>query len=133
MKILSLALPRLLSENLPGILIEHLPNYKGTFVQGESRSQGYLDYAEPQPKVHLYERCKITSNPPNRTIWFVDAQLWFADAAFCISKHPTSVKNNLHFHTFCIKMAAARQKKQVNCLFCTHLAHFFLFILAQSK
>ena len=56
MKILSLALPRLLSENLPGILIEHLPNYKGTFVQGESRSQVYLDYAEPQPKVHLYER-----------------------------------------------------------------------------
>ena len=31
------------------------------------------------------ERCKITSNPPNRPIWFVDAQLWFADAAFCIS------------------------------------------------
>ena len=49
MKILSLALPRLLSENLPGILIEHLPNYKGTFVQGESRSQVYLDYAEPPP------------------------------------------------------------------------------------
>ena len=39
-------------------------------------------------------------------------------------QHPTSVKNNLHFHTFCIKMAAARQKKQVNLLFCTHLAHF---------
>lgn len=58
MKILSLALPRLLSENLPGILIEHLPNYKGTFVQGESRSQVYLDYAEPQPKVHLYELMK---------------------------------------------------------------------------
>ena len=55
MKILSLALPRLLSENLPGILIEHLPNYKGTLVQGESRSQVYLDYAEPPPKVHLYE------------------------------------------------------------------------------
>lgn len=58
MKILSLALPRLLSENLPGILIEHLPNYKGTLVQGESRSQVYLDYAEPQPKVHLYELMK---------------------------------------------------------------------------
>ena len=27
-----------------------------TFVQGESRSQVYLDYAEPPPKVHLYER-----------------------------------------------------------------------------
>ena len=27
-----------------------------TFVQGESRSQVYWDYAEPQPKVHLYER-----------------------------------------------------------------------------
>ena len=26
-----------------------------TFVQGESRSQVYLDYAEPPPKVHLYE------------------------------------------------------------------------------
>ena len=46
------------------------------------------------------EHCKITSNPPNRTIWFVDDPLWFADAAFCISKHPTSVKNHLHFHTF---------------------------------
>ena len=55
---------------------------------------------------------EITSNPPNRTIWFVDAQLWFADAAFRISKHPTSVKNHLHFHTFCIKMAAARQKNK---------------------
>ena len=28
------------------------------------------------------ERCKITSNPPNRLIWFVDNPLWFADAAF---------------------------------------------------
>ena len=28
---------------------------KGTFVQGERRCQVYLDYAEPQPKVHLYE------------------------------------------------------------------------------
>ena len=28
---------------------------KGTFVQGERRGQVYLDYAEPQPKVHLYE------------------------------------------------------------------------------
>ena len=26
--------------------------------------------------------------------------LWFADAAFCISKHPTSVKYHIHFHTF---------------------------------
>ena len=43
---------------------------------------------------------EMTSNPPNRTIWFVDAQLWFADAAFCISKHPTTVNNHLHFHTF---------------------------------
>ena len=48
-------------------------------------------------------------------------------------QHPTTVKNHLHFHTFCIKMAAARQKKQVNLLFCTHLAHFFLKSLAQSK
>ncbi len=31
-------------------------NRNRTFVQGESRSQVYLDYAEPQPKVHLYER-----------------------------------------------------------------------------
>ena len=46
------------------------------------------------------ERCKITSNPPNRTIWFVVAPLWFVDAAFFISKHPTSVKNHLHFRTF---------------------------------
>ena len=49
------------------------------------------------------ERCEITSNPPNRTIWFVDAPLWFADAAFCISKHPTSVKNHLQFRTFSTK------------------------------
>ena len=27
-------------------------------------------------------------------------ELWFADAAFCISKHPTSVKNHLQFRTF---------------------------------
>ena len=45
------------------------------------------------------ECCEITINPPNRPIWFVDAPLWFADAAFCISKHPTSVKNHLHFRT----------------------------------
>ena len=38
------------------------------------------------------ERCKITPNPPNRPIWFVDAQLWFADVAFCISKHPNLLK-----------------------------------------
>ena len=34
-----------------------------TFVQGESRSQVYLDYAEPPPKVHLYERI---FRPPHR-------------------------------------------------------------------
>ena len=28
---------------------------KRTFVQGERRGQVYLDYAELQPKVHLYE------------------------------------------------------------------------------
>ena len=33
-----------------------------TFVQGESRSQVYLDYAEPQPKVHLYERIIFIKN-----------------------------------------------------------------------
>ena len=52
------------------------------------------------PRTYPYRRCKITSNPPNRTIWFVDAPLWFEDAAFCISKHPTSVKNHLQFRTF---------------------------------
>ena len=49
------------------------------------------------------ERCEITSNPPNRPIWLVDDQLWIADAAFCISKHPTSVKNQLQFRTFSTK------------------------------
>ncbi len=49
------------------------------------------------------ERCEITSNPPNRPIWLVDDQLWFSDAAFCISKHPTSVKNHLQFRTFSTK------------------------------
>ena len=70
------------------------------------------------------ERCKITSNPPNCPIWFVDAQLWFADAAFCISKHPTSVKNHLHFRTFlpkslhnpnkCLTFAAREPAKPLN-------------------
>ncbi len=71
-----------------------------------------------------YRRCKITSNPPNRPIWFVDAQLWFADAAFFISKHPTSVKKHLHFHTFlpkslhnpnkCFTFAAPEPAKPLN-------------------
>ena len=30
-------------------------------------------------------------------------ELWFADAAFCISKHPSSVKNQLQFRTFSAK------------------------------
>ena len=55
------------------------------------------------PRTCPYRRCKITSNPPNRPIWFVDAPLWFVNAAFCISKHPTSVKNHLHFRTFSSK------------------------------
>ena len=71
-----------------------------------------------------HRRCKITSNPPNRPIWVVDAQLWFADAAFYISKHPTSVKNRLHFHTFlpkalhnpnkCLTFAAPEPAKPLN-------------------
>ena len=70
------------------------------------------------------EHCKITSNPPNRTIWFVDDPLWFADAAFCISKHPTSVKNHLQFRTFsakslhnpnkCLTFAAREPAKPLN-------------------
>ena len=32
-----------------------------------------------------YRRCKITSNPPNRPIWFVDDPIWFVDTSFCIS------------------------------------------------
>ena len=66
-------------------------------MQTESRTcQARLaNYAEVQLTLS-----KITINPPNRPIWFVDDPLWFADAAFCISKHPTSVKNNLHFRTF---------------------------------
>ena len=32
-----------------------------------------------------YLRCKITSNPSDRPIWFVIYPLLFADAAFCIS------------------------------------------------
>ena len=40
-----------------------------TFVQGESRSQVYLDYAEPPPKVHLYERlCKTPSKWLGRAV-----------------------------------------------------------------
>ena len=37
-----------------------------TFVQGESRSQVYLDYAEPPPKVHLYERFYFYDNLDNK-------------------------------------------------------------------
>ena len=81
----------------------------------------------------LYNREDAPNGATNTRNANMDRPIWFVDAAFCISKHPTSVKNRLHFHTFCIKMAADRQKKQVNLLFCTHLAHFFLKFLAQSK
>lgn len=37
-------------------VLECCDRIRKTFVQGESRSQVYLDYAEPPPKVHLYER-----------------------------------------------------------------------------
>ena len=38
-------------------------------------------------RIRLYQRwrCKVTSNPSDRPIWFVVAPLWFVDAAFCIS------------------------------------------------
>ena len=35
-----------------------------TFVQGESRSQVYLDYAEPQPKVHYMKEFAIYGSRP---------------------------------------------------------------------
>ena len=43
---------------------------------------------------------EITSNPPNRPIWFVDDPLWFADTSFCISNTQQLLKitsNSAHF------------------------------------
>ena len=37
---------------------------------------------------------------PHSPIWFVIYPLWFINAAFCTSQHPTTVKNHLNFHTF---------------------------------
>ena len=45
-------------------------------------------------------RVKLPRSTRPCPLWFVDDPLWFADAAFCISKYPTSVKNRLHFLTF---------------------------------
>ena len=71
-------------------------------MQTESRTcQARLgNYAEVQLTLS-----KITINPPNRPIWFVDA-------AFCISKHPTSVKNHLHFLTFLPKLLHKSNKSR---------------------
>ena len=55
------------------------------------------------PRTCPYLRCKVSTILPHSPIWFVDDPLWFADAAFFISKHPTSVKNNLHFRTLSAK------------------------------
>ena len=64
---------------------------------------GAVSYVFQTVNLHLLvesARYKVSTNPPNRTIWFVIYPLWFADAAFCILKHPTSVKNNLYFRSF---------------------------------
>ena len=56
---------------------------------------GAVSYVFQTVNLHLLvesARYKVSTNPPNRTIWFVDAPLWFADAVFFIYKHPTSVK-----------------------------------------
>ena len=48
-----------------------------TFVQGESRSQVYLDYAEPPPKVHLYERlCKARAEA--KFTWIMPSRRQFS-------------------------------------------------------
>ena len=47
---------------------------------------------------------EITSNPPNRPIWFVIYPLWFVNAAFCTSQHPTTVKNARQIITFLPKL-----------------------------
>ena len=98
--------------------------------------QKIIQYSDNLTITHTiphYFGCKVTSNPPNRTIWFVDDPLWFVNAAFCTSQHTTTVKNTRQIITFCIKLAAALQNKQVNLLFCTHLTHLFRKIVAQSK
>ena len=54
-----------------------LNRLKRTFVQGESRSQVYLDYAEPQPKVHLYERlCKARAEA--KFTWIMPSRSQFS-------------------------------------------------------
>ena len=49
-------------------------------------------------------RVKLPRSTRPCPLWFVDAQLWFADAAFCISKHLTSVKNTRQIITFLPKL-----------------------------
>ena len=56
---------------------------------------GAVSYVFQTINLHLLvesARYKVSTNPPNRTIWFVDDPLWFVDAVFFIYKHPTSVK-----------------------------------------
>ena len=58
-----------------------------------------IHFAVVLPLLHN-DDAKLAPIHLHALIRFVDGPHWFADAAFCISKHLTSVKNHLHFHTF---------------------------------
>ena len=87
--------------------IQHL-RYKSThFLSYKHQNhQKIIQYSDNLTITHTiphYFGCKVTSNPPNRTIWFVDDPLWFVNAAFCTSQHTTTVKNHLQFRSFSAK------------------------------
>ena len=55
----------------------------------------FYHYAEMQLRLSI-----VTSNTSIRPIWFVSSPLWFVNAAFCTSKHPTTVKHTRQVNTF---------------------------------
>ena len=60
--------------------IETSARVMGTRVMGTGTLVHSLGSMNLSPMI-----LEITSNPPNRPIWFVDDPLWFADTSFCIS------------------------------------------------
>ena len=68
---------------------------------------GAVSYVFQTVNLHLLvesARYKVSTNPPNRTIWFVIYPLWFVNAAFCTSQHTTTVKNTRQIITFLPKL-----------------------------
>ena len=68
-------------------------------MQIESRITKLECYAEMQLCLS-----KVISILPHSPIWFVSSPLWFVTAAFCTSKHPTTVKNTRQIITFLPKL-----------------------------